>query len=67
MVRCWRMSRGGTDSKNAKRLKKLYGCKHTEAINLIRQHGLEKAMDILEERYKTAGTWQIERGGVKPS
>ena len=37
-------------NKDAKHLKRTYGCPHETAVNLIRAYGLERATDIIAER-----------------
>lgn len=44
------MTRKSQESRDAKLLRKTYGCKHTTAVNLIREHGLDKATEIIAER-----------------
>jgi len=36
-------------NKDARMLQAQFGCKYQRALNLIRLHGLEKAIEILEE------------------
>ena len=54
------MTRKSQESKDAKLLKKTYGCKHMTAINLIREHGLDKATEIIAER-AAKGAYENEK------
>jgi len=54
------VTRKTQESKDAKLLKKTYGCKHMTAINLIREHGLDKATEIIAER-AASGDYKDEK------